>query len=423
MSGLIETVYAATNANTTTSASNAVKKYYDKKFLQRVNQLLPLAQFGQKRPLPEGNGKTIEFTRFQNFAKSVSGATLTEGTFPDATQFKVQALSATIAEYGGWTQLTSLFDQSQINQGNQEIIDAVGEWAAQVMSQVYHNAVCSSGIYPLAADLSATSTYSGVVDSATSTTLVDAAIGSNTNYGDANDDLNQSIVVITSGTGEGQARVVTDFVTSGGTMTVSPAWDVTPAAGDTYVVTTPDELTTGDVLSYTNLSEARTILKLNRAQTFGDGYYVLVASPNTVKGLMVNDTVWKNAHTYQDTTQLYAGEVGKFAGFRIVEETDPFRFPITTRGTSGTSYGPGAAGANYSATGAIYTNLALGMNSFGLTTFSKKSGQISKPPLYINKAAQSGTYQPIPRYDTIGWMLEAVCKPLNPLFAVGIWTV
>lgn len=422
--GTVADAYAATNATLSTAIpSSADLKYFNKRFLTRVNKRLKIAQLGQKIPLPEGNGKSVEMFRYLNLAVSVANSTLTEGQHPDATQFKQQGLTVTIAEYGAWVQIPSLHKQSTIDQGLVGVVDLMAENAARTLDTLYHMGVCSNGIYPIAADhaSTATSRFSGVVDSSTSTGLTDAALESNTDYGDTNDDLDQSIVIITSGTGYGQARVVTDYAKTGGVMVVSPAWDVNPAAGDTYTVCTPDELTSADKLAYENLKAARTILVNNEAEPFDDGYFVALACPDVLSGLM-DDSKWIAAHTYKDGTNLYAGEVGKFAGVRFVEETNPFRFPITTRGTASAAYGPGAAGANYSATGTIYTTPVFGKNAFGITTFANKAGKIEKPPIFIKKAEDSGTFQPLNRYDTIGWALEAAVKALNPMFAVGIWS-
>lgn len=420
--GTVADAYAATNATTLSGVGGLANlRYYDKRFLTRVNKRLLITQLLQKKPLPEGNGKTIDFFRYLNLAVSVSGATLTEGQHPDATQFKMQTLSRSLAEYGAWTQIPSLHKQATTDQGLVGVVDLMSENAARTLDTLYHMRVCSQGIYPLAGDLAATSKFEGVVDSATSTTLVDAALSSNTNFGDANDDLNQSIVIITSGTGYGQARTITDYATATGTMTITTAWDSTPVAGDTYVVVTPDELTSADKLTYENLKAARTILVNNEAEPFDDGYFVALACPDVLSGLM-DDTKWIAAHTYKDGNNLYAGEVGKFAGIRFIEETNPFRFPIQTRGTAGTAGGPGSLGANYSATGAVYTTPVFGKNSSGVTTFANKAGKIKNPPIFFKKAEDSGTFQPLNRYDTIGWALEACVTPLNPLFAVGIWT-
>lgn len=410
-----------TNGTGTASAIGGPWKYYDRRFLERVNKLLPLLKLGQVRPLPEGNGTTVQMHRWLNAAASVSGALLTEGQLPSAIAVKGQTLSVSIAEYGAYTQISSLLSQTHIDERVSGVVDIMAEHAARVRDTECHQIVCSNGLYPLRADYAVDTgaTFAGVIDSSTSTTFVDVALSTNTDYGDANDDLNQSIVIITSGVAYGQARVVTDFVTSGGTATVSPAWDVNPVAGDTYVVTTADGIVASDKLTYENIKKARTILKKNEAKPVDGKYFVCVITPDQASGLM-DDAKWIAAHTYQDTSNLYDGEIGRLGGVRFIEETNGFAFPIAARGTAGTSSGPGANGANYTETGAVHTAIMLGKECFGVTAFQRKKGQAQRPTVIVKSAEQLA--QPIPRFSTVGWMLEWATKGLNPMFGVGIWT-
>jgi hypothetical protein len=52
------------------------------------------------------------------------------------------------------------------------------------------------------------------------------------------DELNQMTVTITSGTGSGQSRTITDYVRSTNTATVSSNWTTNPANDSTYELRT-----------------------------------------------------------------------------------------------------------------------------------------------------------------------------------------
>lgn len=416
--------YAATNATKTTNVGAGVNTYYDKKFLKTVTKRLRMIPLGQRRPLPEGMGKTIEFFRWLNISPSISSSLLSEGVNPDATSVKGQKIQATLAEYGAFSQVTSLLKQSHIDRNVEGLVDLWAEHAANVLELKCKSSVAATGAMPLRADYSTDTgaTYTGTVDSATSTTLVDATLTSNTDYGDANDDLNQSIVTITSGTGYGQQRPVTDYVAASGTMTV-PSWDVNPEAGDSYTVVSADGIASGDALTYENIKRARTRLVSNEAMKYADGYFVAVASPEDLE-LLMDDSKWINAHTYKESmgTGLFSGEAGKFAGVRFIEDTAPFTFPITARGTAGTSYGVGDDGGNYSSTGEVRSTFILGREAFGVTTFRTKGGQARKPNIIVKTPNRNSTNDPLNRFSTVGWEVEAVYKGLNPLFAQQIWT-
>lgn len=423
----------ATYGVNTTSIAAGVNTYYDKKFLRRALHTTVLAPFGQKRDLPMGEGKTIQFFRYNEIAVSASGAYLTDGNNPTPTLITGQDLAATIAEWGAFSQHSRLVSDTHIDRNLAGVTELWGEHAGNLIDLITHMAVCSSGAYPMRADGNDTGdgTYSfeGTVDSATSTTVVDTDSSSNTNFGDANDDLNQSIIIITSGTGYGQARPVTDFVTSSGTITVSPAWDVTPAAGDTFHVVSAHGLSTSNVLTTTNIRAAVTRLRNNKATAMNGGMFVGILSPDTEKGLMA-DTNWTNVMQYKDspaakTYGLFNGEVGEWGGVRWVRTTQPFRFPITTVGTAGASYGvgafvPGTTYTNYSATGAVYANLILGQEAFGVTTL--KGNNIMKPGIIVKKPGPQDTSNPLNRFSTVGWYLPYIAKGLNPMFAVQMWS-
>ena len=408
-----------------TTVNNVGQIYYDKKFLDIAKGVFKLIPFGQRKPLPMASGLQIQFNRWLNLTADVSAATLTEGVNPNATLAYGQKLNATIAEYGAFIQVSSLLTKSHIDgRINGEIaglVEILGEHSMNIMDTLAHMEVCSNGAMPLRADADTGAVYTGTFTTVTSvTSMASTGLAANTDYGDADDDLNQSLLTITSGLAQGIQRAVTDYVTSGGVMTFTDGFDIAPEVGDTFTVTDPSSITTGDDLSYANLKTARVELKRSRAQMFG-GNYVLIVSPEMAGNLM-DDSDWKNVHTYKDqTTGIFEGEVGKIMGFRVIEETNEFKFPVAARGTAGSASGPGSAGANYSASGAVGAALALGKNAFGVTTFKNQNGKINKPPIIIKNSDSSTTSDPLNRYGTVGWQMDAVYKALDPRYARQIW--
>jgi N4-gp56 family major capsid protein len=408
----------------TTNILAGVNVYYDKKFLSRAVNELRVAPFGQKRPLPKGEGKQVTFFRYNNIATSLSNSLLTEGSNPSETTITGQAVTATIKEYGGFSKHSSLVKATHIDRELAGVSELWGENAANVIDLLTQSEIVSNGAYPLRGDLSTTYTYSGTVTTATSTTVFnDSALASVTNYGDTNDDLNQSVIIMTSGASYGQARAVSDYATSGGVITVSPAFDIAPAVGDTFVVASADSTLSAQGLTTTNIRRAVRILRQNRAMTI-NGYYVGIFSPETEENLMA-DSTWTNVMQYKDAVGadgLFTGEVGKWGGVRFVSTTQPFRMPSGTIGTAGTTTGgPGATGANYSATGAVFCNLILGQEAFGVTTFSDSGGNL-KPGIIVKNPGPQDTSNPLNRFSTVGWVMPFVPKALNPMWAVQIWT-
>ena len=58
--------------NTTSSMPIEVKTYYDRLLLERALPNLPFLKYGQKKPIPKGNGKTIEFRKFNSLAPALT---------------------------------------------------------------------------------------------------------------------------------------------------------------------------------------------------------------------------------------------------------------------------------------------------------------------------------------------------------------
>lgn len=75
-----------------------------------------------------------------------------------------------------------------------------------------------------------------------------------------------------------------------------------------------------DYLTVDAVKRAVRFLKVRLADKI-NGSYVAIIHPD-VTYTLTNDPEWKNPHTYQDTTELYEGEIGKIAGVRFVESTE-----------------------------------------------------------------------------------------------------
>lgn len=427
---------ATYGVSTSTVAGGAGNIYYDKKFLKPVVETLRVAPIGQKRDLPEGSGKTIQFFRYNPIGIDTSAYHhLTEGTNPVPSLVTGQDIQATVHEWGAFSQHSSLIKLEHIDKNLAGVAGLWGAHAGALIDLLCQMECCANGLYPVRADgniITGAYVYKGTITSATSTSVfADTSAASNTNFGDANHDFRQSVIVFTSGTAYGQARFISAYATSGGSITVSPALDVKPAVGDTFVVVSAHGLTTSDKLSTTNVRNAVTILRNNKAVPISAGMYYGVLCPDTEKGLM-SDTNWTNVMQYRDNPAvkvngLFSGEVGEWGGVRWARTTQPFRFPITTVGTDSSSYGvgvnlPGTSYTNYTAAGAVYATPIFGMESFGVTTFKSKAGQVLRPGIIIKNPGPNTTSDPLNRFSTVGWVLPFVAKGLNPMFGVQVWS-
>ncbi len=90
--------------------TNEMMQFYDKKLLSVAMMNLVFYNYGEKRPIPPRGGKSIQFRRFEKFTVTAGSYTLTEGTPPSVTNGTVSAVTATISQYGQYSQLSDLLE-------------------------------------------------------------------------------------------------------------------------------------------------------------------------------------------------------------------------------------------------------------------------------------------------------------------------
>jgi N4-gp56 family major capsid protein len=153
----------------------------------------------------------------------------------------------------------------------------------------------------------------------------------------------------------------------------------------------------GDVLTVLEIRKAVRFLKNQKARPVAGGDYVAFVNPNTTFDLQ-SDTAWKDPHTYQDTTNLYSGEIGRLYGVRFIESTETKVFT-----------GAGAAGIDVNAT------IIVGANAYGMIPL--QGGDLD---FIFKNLGESGTADPLNQRWTSGWKVSTAAKILNDLFMVRI---
>jgi len=385
--------------------------YYDRKFLKRAIQELRLVPLGQKRPLPMGSGKQIRFFRYDTIDPSTSA--LTEGINPNATVVTGQEVNATLEEWGAFSQHSSLVSNIHIDRKLNGVVDLWGEQAAESVDLRTWKEVAQNGIWPIRVDSltendpTSYSVNGTVVTETTLNSTTVVCVGTSASVGSSNDWWNGGILEVYEGTNMGQSRVVSDYSagTTVATITVASAFEASCDGTSKFRLVTTAGLTAGDIPTYDSFREVVANLKANRAMPMDNGYYVALMHPFVTADLM-SDSTWTGVEQYRGSaSKIYQGEVGKFMGVRVIETTRPFRCAANTHGT-------------YSATGNVYTNLFLGREAFGITTFPGKT----KPKIIIKNPGPQDTSNPLNRFSTVGWRLDFVPKALNANWAIGLFT-
>ena len=108
----------------TNTLSGELKTFYDTELLENARVELFYAQFAKKQPLPAGRGKTIEWRKWNTFAKA---SQLQEGVIPTGQKFGMSSKTGTINQYGTYATVS---DQLELHAYDDVILGATEEMGA-----------------------------------------------------------------------------------------------------------------------------------------------------------------------------------------------------------------------------------------------------------------------------------------------------
>ena len=114
------------NATNSEGLSAEMKTFYDKTLIALAGPNLVHDQFGQRKPIPKGGGKTIEFRKFSKLPKAMQP--ITEGVTPTGNKLQVSSVVATVDQYGDYLEQTDMLELTAIDN---TIVEATKSLAAQ----------------------------------------------------------------------------------------------------------------------------------------------------------------------------------------------------------------------------------------------------------------------------------------------------
>jgi len=115
-------------------SSVEMKTFYDSELIKNAEPLLVHDKFGQKRSIPKGNGKTIEFRKLNPFPKA--SAPLTEGVTPDGKKLDWSKQTATVNQYGDFVTVSDVLDLTAIDNNILEATVILGDQAGRTLDTV-----------------------------------------------------------------------------------------------------------------------------------------------------------------------------------------------------------------------------------------------------------------------------------------------
>lgn len=121
--------------------SPEMKTFYDMTLIDEAQANLVHGQFAQKKPIPQGSGKTIEFRKFASLPKATTP--LTEGVTPDGKSLTVTAITATVAQYGDYITMSDVLELTTIDNVILEATKLLGRQAGLTLDTVVRNVMHS----------------------------------------------------------------------------------------------------------------------------------------------------------------------------------------------------------------------------------------------------------------------------------------
>ncbi len=209
-------------------------------------------------------------------------------------------------------------------------------------------------------------------------------------------------------------KVMTSFLTT-------PGSTIQRATG----VATDALITSGLVLTGMEIRRAVRTLKVNKAQTFEDGYFKSIIPVEAAYDLR-GSSEWLDAYRYVDPSVIQNGEIGRLHGVRFFETNDA---TVTAGGTvtatqnfvpTGT-----ATTASLSIVGTtvtpIYETFVFGKDAYACVEVAgADSGK--EPIMIMKKSGNTDTSNPLNLFSTIGWKLKFATVMLNSSWSVAVRT-
>lgn len=128
--------------------SGEVKIALMAEFLKRSKERLVYQEGAQKRHHKSGEGKTIQFQRYDPLAKATTP--LTEGSNPGESNITLNTVQATLGEYGNTVKVSKLLSTTSVDEGDKEKIDLVSQNMAETLDDLTKDALFAGGTVQLA---------------------------------------------------------------------------------------------------------------------------------------------------------------------------------------------------------------------------------------------------------------------------------
>lgn len=121
----------------TGNSRTSIQDFYDRTALSKALPLLTFRRFGQKRPIPQNNGKVIRFVRWGRLSPALTP--LTEGITPNGSKLTYSDITATLQQYGDWVPVTDQVTMLSIDPILTEAVEQLGYQEGETLDCLMRN--------------------------------------------------------------------------------------------------------------------------------------------------------------------------------------------------------------------------------------------------------------------------------------------
>ncbi len=395
---------AYVNANTGVADSYSggglspeMKTFYDKTLITLAGANLVHEQFGQKRPIPAGSGRTIEFRRFSSLPKALTP--ITEGVTPAGNKLSVSTVVSTVEQYGDYVEQTDLLELTAVDNTIVETTKKLAEQAGKTIDTVVRE-VINAGTNVLYSQKNTNGTFTPVtsradLDSSCKLTVRDVFRAA------------AELKAMNAPKIDGSyAAVIHPYV----------AYDLMQEAGDEWIditkYTTPDNILTGEIgklagIRFVESSEAKIFAPAKISDTYSR-LTVKTANSSASTSVAINEVLTGKATC---SIPVYiAGAENTITAITTTSGATTLTLATATKCAVGDVVCGRGAGSDGSA---VFSTVVLGADAFGVTDVA--GGGIE----HIVKQKGYGN-DPLNQRSSIGWKALSCAEILVDEYMVRI---
>lgn len=134
-------VFDNLNKSTSSGVAPGIVDYYERKLLENAKPEMVHARDAQKRPLPENNGKHVNFRRMIPFEAVTTP--LSEGVTPAGQTIRQTAFTAMVKPYGAHVEITDELDLYHLDNLHRETSNLLNDQAALSLDTICRDAMCA----------------------------------------------------------------------------------------------------------------------------------------------------------------------------------------------------------------------------------------------------------------------------------------